>query len=101
MDYKGVVTAEAEEDLNQFVQYLLFAKQKCAAKKMLDDFEDTIKKLKNVASSLKDVEQLRYKPGLLCINFQQHRDFMLKIIENDIASQSIVRCAVEVCHAIA
>lgn len=26
MDYKGVVTAEAEEDLNQFVQYLLFAK---------------------------------------------------------------------------
>ena len=26
MDYKIVVTAEAEEDLNQFIQYLLFAK---------------------------------------------------------------------------
>ena len=27
MDYKVVVTAEAEEDLNQFIQYLLFAKK--------------------------------------------------------------------------
>lgn len=54
MDYKGVVTAEAEEDLNQFVQYLLFAKKnKQAAKNVLDDFEDTIKKSKNVANSLK------------------------------------------------
>ena len=52
MDYKGVVTAEAEEDLNQFVQSLLFAKKnKQAAKNVLDDFEDTLKKLKNVASS--------------------------------------------------
>ena len=32
--YKVVVTAEAEEDLNQFIQYLLFAKKnKQAAKK--------------------------------------------------------------------
>ena len=53
MDYKVVVTAEAEEDLNQFVQYLLFAKKnKQAAKNVLDDFEYTIKKLKYVASSL-------------------------------------------------
>ena len=27
MDYKVVVTAEAEEDLNQFIQYMLFAKK--------------------------------------------------------------------------
>ena len=27
MDYKVVVTAEAEEDLNQFIQYLLFARK--------------------------------------------------------------------------
>ena len=46
MDYKVVVTAEAEEDLNQFIQYLLFAKKnKQAAKNVLDDFENTIKKL--------------------------------------------------------
>ena len=54
MDYKVVVTAEAEEDLNQFIQYLLFAKKnKQAAKNVLDDFENTIKKLKYVADSLK------------------------------------------------
>ena len=41
MDYKVVVTAEAEEDLNQFIQYLLFAKKnKQAAKNVLDDFEN-------------------------------------------------------------
>ena len=46
MDYKVVVTAEAEEDLNLFIQYLLFAKKnKQAAKNVLDDFEDTIKKV--------------------------------------------------------
>ncbi len=27
MDYKVVVTAEAEEDLNQFIQYLFFVKK--------------------------------------------------------------------------
>ena len=42
MDYKVVVTAEAEEDLNHFIQYLLFSKKnKQAAKNVLDDFEDT------------------------------------------------------------
>ena len=52
MDYKIVVTAEAEEDLNQFIQYLFFAKKnKQAAKNVLDDFEYTIKKLKYVAST--------------------------------------------------
>ena len=36
MDYKVVVTAEAEEDLNQFIQYLLFAKKnEQAAKNVL------------------------------------------------------------------
>ena len=38
MDYKVVVTAEAEEDLNQFIQYLILAKKnKQAAKNVLDD----------------------------------------------------------------
>ena len=36
MDYKVVVTDEAEEDLNQFIQYLLFAKKnEQAAKNVL------------------------------------------------------------------
>ena len=85
------ITAEAEEDLNQFVQYLLFAKKnKQAAKNVLDDFEDTIKKLKNVASSLKVCDNPRLQSfGYRRINFQQHRYFMLYRIENDIASGRI------------
>lgn len=83
--------AEAEEDLNQFVQYLLFAKKnKQAAKNVLDDFEDTIKKLKKVASSLKVCDNPRLQSfGYRRINFQQHRYFMLYRIENDIASGRI------------
>ena len=54
MDYKVVVTEEAEEDLNRFIQYLLFMTQnKQAAKNVLDDFEDTVEMLKHVAGSLK------------------------------------------------
>lgn len=34
MHYKVVVIAEAEEDLNRFIQYLLFAKQNKHAAKM-------------------------------------------------------------------
>ena len=80
MDYKVVVTAEAEEDLNQFIQYLLFAKKnKQAAKNVLDDFEDTIKKLKYVADNPR-LQSLGYRR----INFQQHRYFMLYRIENDV-----------------
>ena len=72
MDYKIVVTAEAEEDLNQFIQYLLFAKKnKQAAKNVLDDFENTIKKLQYVASSLKVCENPRLQSlgsdGVFCI----------------------------------
>ena len=79
MDYKIVVTAEAEEDLNQFIQYLFFAKKnKQAAKNVLDDFENTIKKLKYVASSLKVCDNPRLQSlGYRRINFQQHRYFML------------------------
>ena len=86
MDYKVVVTAEAEEDLNQFIQYLLFAKKnQQAAKNVLDDFEDTIKKLKYVADSLKVCDNPRLQSlGYRRINFQQHRYFMLYRIENDV-----------------
>ena len=71
MDYKIVVTAEAEEDLNQFIQYLFFAKKnKQAAKNVLDDFENTIPRLQSL--------------GYRRINFQQHRYFMLYRIENDV-----------------
>ena len=100
MDYKVVVTAEAEEDLNQFIQYLLFAKKnKQAAKNVLDDFEDTIKKLKYVASSLNVCDNPRLQSlGYRRINFQQHRYFMLYRIENDIASGRIAEVRVMQLH---
>ena len=77
---------DTEEDLNQFIQYLLFAKKnKQAAKNVLDDFEDTIKKLKYVASSLNVCDNPRLQSlGYRRINFQQHRYFMLYRIENDV-----------------
>lgn len=54
MDYRIVVTEEAEEDLNRFIQYLLFIKKNHqAAINVLDDFEDTVEMLKHVAGSLK------------------------------------------------
>lgn len=39
MDYKIVVTSDAEEDLDRFIKYLLFEKKsEQAAKNVLDDF---------------------------------------------------------------
>ena len=49
MDYKVVVTSDAEEDLDRFLQYLLFEKKnEQAAGNILDDFGDTLKVLKNL-----------------------------------------------------
>ena len=54
MEYKVVVTADAEEDLNQYIRYLLMVKKSDqAAKNVLDDFQATIRSLKSVAGSLK------------------------------------------------
>lgn len=49
MDYKIVLMKDAEEDLDRFINYLLFEKQsEQAAKNLLDDFEATTKSLANV-----------------------------------------------------
>lgn len=86
MDYRVVVTVEAEEDLNQFIQYLLWEKQnEQAAKNVLDDFEKTVEILKHVAGSLKLCDNPRLQSlGYYRINFQKHRYFMLYRIEKDI-----------------
>ena len=40
MDYKVVVTSDAEADLDSFVRYLLFEKENAeAAQNLLDDFD--------------------------------------------------------------
>ncbi len=86
MDYKVVVTKDAEEDLERFVQYLILEKENIqAAKNVLDDYDATIESLKHVAGSLKlcdnpKLRQLEYRR----INFLNHRYFMLYRIVEDI-----------------
>lgn len=54
MDYKIKVTVDAEEDLENYIKYLIYEKKsKQAAKNVLDDFESTKESLKYVAGSLK------------------------------------------------
>ena len=86
MDYKVAVTADAEEDLNQYIRYLLMEKKsEQAARNILDDFEATIQSLKNVAGSLKLCDNPRLKElGYRRINFFSHRYFMMYRIVEDI-----------------
>lgn len=84
MDYKIVVTSDAEEDLDRFIKYLLFEKKsEQAAKNVLDDFEATKENLKYVAGSLKLCDNPRLKElGYRRINFLSHRYFiMYRIID--------------------
>jgi len=52
MDYKVIVTSDAEKDLDQYIQYLLFEKKNVqAAQNVLNDFEATKKSLEHVAKA--------------------------------------------------
>lgn len=85
MDYRIVVTKDAEEDLERFIKYLIFEKESMqAAENVLNDYDATIESLKHVAGSLKlcdnpRLRQLEYRR----INFLNHRYFMLyRIVDN-------------------
>lgn len=85
MDYKVVVTVDAEDDLDNFIKYLLHEKKSTqAAKNVLDDFETTKESLKYVAGSLKLCDNPRLNQlGYRRINFLNHRYFMLyRIVDN-------------------
>ena len=59
MDYKVVVTRDAEEDLESFIKYLVFEKESMqAAENVLNDYDATIESLKHVAGSLKLCERI-------------------------------------------
>lgn len=79
MDYNIVVTKDAEEDLDRFVNYLIVEKGSIqAAKNVLNDYDVTIESLKHVAGSLKlcdnpRLRELEYRR----INFLNHRYFMM------------------------
>lgn len=86
MDYKVVVTRDAEEDLERFIKYLLIEKKSIqAAENVLNDYDATIVSLKHVAGSLKlcdnpRLRQFEYRR----INFLNHRYFMLYRIEENV-----------------
>lgn len=85
MDYRVVVTKDAEEDLERFIQYLILEKKSMqAAQNVLDDYDATIESLKHVAGSLKLCDNPRLcLLGYRRINFLNHRYFMLyRIVDN-------------------
>ena len=85
MDYRVVMTEEAEEDLDRFIYYLLIEKEnEQAARNLLDDFEKTKESLSKVAESLKLCDNPKLKElGYRRINFLSHRYFMLYRIEGN------------------
>ena len=80
MEYKVVMTTDAEEDLDRFIRYLLFGKQNSqAASNVLNDFEATKQTLSNMAGSLKLCDNPRLNAlGYRKIHFLSHRYCVLK-----------------------
>ena len=85
MAYKIFMTIDAAEELEKIIQYLIEKKRNPqAATSLLNDFENTKKKLEDVAGSLqlcrnKKLQDLGYRR----INFERHRYFMLYRIEGE------------------
>lgn len=86
MDYRVVVAKDAEEDLERFIQYLVFEKENMqAAQNVLNDYDVTIENLKHVAGSMKLCDNPRLRQlGYRRINFLNHRYFMLYRIVDDV-----------------
>ena len=86
MAYKVVLTVDAEEDLDRYIRYLIFEKKsKQAAQNVLNDFEATKERLKQVAGSLKLCDNPRLSElGYHRINFLKHRYFILYRICEDV-----------------
>ena len=85
--WKVLATDDVEEDLSEFVQYLLFEKMsKQAADAVLEDYDETLDELERVAGSLKLVDNPRLaKLGYRRINFKRHGYYFLYRIEDDTA----------------
>lgn len=83
MDYKVLITSDAEADLEGFIRYLLYEKRsEQAASNVLDDFEATKQTLSKVAGSLKLCDNPKLSIlGYRRINFMSHRYFMLYRLE--------------------
>lgn len=84
MDYKIVLTENAQYELEMCIQYLLVEKKNIqAAQSFLHDFETTKTTLNNVAEVLQFCRNKRLKKlGYRRINFQKHKYFMLYRVED-------------------
>ena len=92
MDYKVVMTADAEEDLDRFISYLLFEKRDPqAAGNVLDDFELTKQSLSHVAGALRLCDHPRLNAlGYRRIHFLSYRYFMLyRIVDDTVIIDSV------------
>lgn len=80
-----VATEDVQNDLDRFVYYLLVEKlNNQAAKAVLDDYDETIEELSNIAGSLKPLEDpdlSKYRK----IRFRRHNYYLLYRIQEDIA----------------
>lgn len=85
MEYKIVLTRNAEEDLENFILYLLIEKQnEQAAANLLNDFEATQNKLKYSAETLNYCKHPKLKKmGYRRMNFISHHYFILYRIVNN------------------
>lgn len=83
MTYKVVVSSDAEQDLDRFLDYLFNEKKsRQAAISVLNDFVETKQELSTIAGSLKYCDNPRLKEyGYRRKNFRSHKYFMLYRIQ--------------------
>ena len=83
--WEVITTDDVEEDLDRFVEYLLYQKKnEQAATAVLDDFEETVDKLEGLAGALGPVNNPRlaalgYRKNL----FQRHSYYLIYHIEGE------------------
>ena len=99
MDYKVLITTDAEEDLERIIRYLLFEKQNSqAAANVLDDFEATKSTLSRVAGSLKLCDNPHLNAlGYRKIHFLSHRYFIILYEEDSDFYKSEMNSRFDVC----
>ena len=82
--WKLIVTDDVQNDLDSFVYYLLVEKSnQQAARALLDDYDETIDALVNVAGTLKKLEDPEIN-NYRKIRFRRHDYYLLYRIEKDV-----------------
>ena len=83
--WKVIVTSDVQTDLDNFVYYLLVEKlNEQAARAVLDDYDETVDRLAEVAGSLKPLEDPQLNEYRK-IRLRWHDYYLLYRIEDDTA----------------